>query len=153
MELAAMGRVIVTARIENLDDLFEVSKSQRAEAEVRTITVDDALVDTGAILLSLPTRLIAQLGLRQARLRTARTPAGTMTFKVYFPVRLTVNGRECTTEVCEVPDACPVLIGQIPLEMLDFLVDPVAQRLIGNPAHGGEQMIELFYCPRPQLIE
>ncbi len=42
------------------------------------------------------------------------------------------------------PDECPVLIGQIPLEALDFLVDPIGQRLIGNPEHGGEQMIEMF---------
>ena len=42
------------------------------------------------------------------------------------------------------PDDCPVLIGQIPLEALDFVVDPANRRLIGNPAHGGEQMIELY---------
>ncbi len=47
-------------------------------------------------------------------------------------------------EAAEVPDECPVLIGQIPLEALDFLVDPIGQRLIGNPEHGGEQMIEMF---------
>jgi hypothetical protein len=37
-----------------------------------------------------------------------------------------------------------VLIGQVPLEMLDFVVDPQSQRLIGNPEHGGEQMLELY---------
>ena len=59
-------------------------------------------------------------------------------------VRLTVQDRECTVDVCEVPDDCPVLIGQVPLELLDFVVDPVNQRLIGNPEHGGEQMYDLF---------
>jgi hypothetical protein len=44
----------------------------------------------------------------------------------------------------EVPDGVPVLIGQIPLEFLDFVVDPVRQRLIGNPAHGGEHVLELY---------
>ena len=48
-------------------------------------------------------------------------------------------GRDCITEVCEVPDECPVLIGQTPLELLDFVVDPVGQRLIGNPDHGGSR--------------
>jgi hypothetical protein len=43
-----------------------------------------------------------------------------------------------------VPDDCPVLIGQVPLELLDFVVDPGGQRLIGNPAHGGEHIIELY---------
>ena len=47
-------------------------------------------------------------------------------------------------DVTELPDECPVLIGQLPLEALDFVVDPVNQRLIGNPAHGGEHIIELY---------
>ena len=38
----------------------------------------------------------------------------------------------------------PVLIGQIPLELLDWVVDPKGQRLIGNPEHGGEQIMEVF---------
>jgi hypothetical protein len=47
-------------------------------------------------------------------------------------------------DVAEIPDDCPVLIGQIPLEGLDFVIDPVAQRLIGNPEHGGEHMADLY---------
>ena len=42
------------------------------------------------------------------------------------------------------PDDCPVLIGQVPLELMDFVVDPNSQRLIGNPAHGGVEMLELY---------
>jgi hypothetical protein len=38
----------------------------------------------------------------------------------------------------------PPLIGQIPLEMLDFVVDPRGQQLIGNPEHGGEHVIEMY---------
>ena len=63
---------------------------------------------------------------------------------VYEAVRLTIQGRDCTADVAELPDDCPVLIGQLPLEMLDFIVDPIGQRLIGNPEHGGEHMIEHF---------
>ena len=44
----------------------------------------------------------------------------------------------------ELPDDCPVLIGQIPLEVMDFVVDPPNHRLIGNPEHGGEHVIELY---------
>jgi hypothetical protein len=42
------------------------------------------------------------------------------------------------------PEACPVLIGGVPLLALDVLVDPNACRLIGNPAHGGGYVIELY---------
>jgi hypothetical protein len=48
------------------------------------------------------------------------------------------------TDVSEIPNSCPALIGQIPLELLDFVVDPKGQRLIGNPDHGGEEMIDLL---------
>jgi len=53
-------------------------------------------------------------------------------------------GRDCTVDVTEVPDTVPVLVGQIPLEFLDFAVDPKQQRLIGNPEQGGEHVLELY---------
>ena len=59
-------------------------------------------------------------------------------------MRLTIQERECFCAATELPDECPVLIGQIPLEDLDFVVDPVGRRLIGNPAHGGVAMHEQF---------
>ena len=95
-------------------------------------------------MLSLPPRLIRQLGLLRHRTRTARTAAGTSSFGIYEAVRLTIQGRDCVVEVAEVPDNCPPLIGQVPLEMLDFVVDPVGQALIGNPYHDGEHMFELY---------
>ncbi|HEX7376452.1 MAG TPA: aspartyl protease family protein [Pirellulales bacterium] len=144
MEIALMGKVIVNAKIENLGDLYDVKKGAISPDQVRTVEVSDALVDTGATLLSMPKRLIQQLGLDLVRVRRARTSAGTIDLRVYGTVRLTVQGRECVSDVSELPDDCPVLIGQVPLELLDFVVDPCGQRLIGNPAHGGEQMIELY---------
>ena len=59
-------------------------------------------------------------------------------------VLLTIQDREARIEVGELDDELPTLIGQIPLEILDFVVDPQGQRLIGNPDDGGEQMIEIF---------
>jgi len=47
-------------------------------------------------------------------------------------------------DVMEVPDDIPVLIGQLPLEQLDFVVDLRSRSLIGNPAHGGEHIFELY---------
>jgi predicted aspartyl protease len=144
METITMGRVLVRARIENLADLYEVQKGARKSDDLRAVEVDNTLVDPGATLLSLPTRIIEQLGLEKTRTRRARTAAGVQEFGVCTPVRLTIQGRDCTMDVAELPDDCPVLIGQLPLEALDFVVDPVGQRLIGNPEHGGEHMIDLF---------
>lgn len=144
MEIVTMGKVSVPARIENLEDVYQAAKGALAPQQVRSVDVPDALVDTGATLLSLPARFVRQLGLNRTRSRTARTAAGIVQFGIYQAVRLTVQERDCVIEVAEIPDDCPVLIGQVPLEMLDFVVDTAGQKLLGNPDHGGKQMIDLF---------
>ncbi len=144
MEIAVMGRVTVVARISNFQDAYQVEKGLLQREKVRSIEVPDALVDTGAMLLSLPNRLIRELDLTRQRSRTARTAAGVVSLNIFEPVVLTVQGRDCVVEVAELPDDCPVLIGQVPLELLDFVVDPAGRRLIGNPEHGGEHMMDMF---------
>ena len=144
MRIDTMGKVHVTARIESLEDLYLAKKGHVPEDEVRRVEVEDALVDTGATGLSMPRTMIERLGLQPARTRRARTSAGPVMVQMYGAVKLTIQGRDCLSDVAEVPEDCPVLIGQIPLELLDFVVDPGGQRLIGNPAHGGEHMIEMY---------
>ena len=94
-------------------------------------------------MLSLPSRLIAQLGLARVSTRRIITSKGVAEAGIYEAVRLTIQGRTCSMDVMEVPDSVPALIGQIPLEQLDFVVDPQGRRLIGNPAHGGEYITEM----------
>ena len=106
--------------------------------------ISDALVDTGAMFLSMPTRLIKQLGLQETRRRRFLSSLGLGETSMYDAVRLTIQGRDCVVDVAEIPDEVPVLIGQIPLEHLDFVVDLVNRKLIGNPAHGGEDMFEMY---------
>ncbi|MFV0445618.1 MAG: aspartyl protease family protein [Planctomycetaceae bacterium] len=146
MEIATMGKVIVSAKVENMKDLWAAEEGTLSKDQVRTLDLDDALVDTGATILCLPKRYIQQLGLTQVRERTARSVAGVIKLRIFSVVRLTIQDRDIATEVCEIPDDCPPLIGQIPLEGLDFVVDLQGQQLIGNPEHGGEAMIDLFMC-------
>jgi len=144
METATVGKVVVSAKIENYFDVEGVFRGEVSPEQVRCLELDDAVVDTGVTTLSLPKRLIDQLGLRLLGERQARTATGMTTFGYYGPVRLTVQGRDCTIEVAEVADESPALIGFVPLQMLDFVVDPKNQRLIGNPDHGGVQMWDMF---------
>ena len=144
METETMGRVLTEATIENVNDLWNVKQGFVTPDKVRRVTVKDALVDTGATLLSLPTRLIRQLGLERMYTKKVRASTGITDATVYGTVRLTIQDRFCDMDVSEVPDDIPVLIGQIPLENLDFVVDLQSRSLIGNPAHGGEQMFEMY---------
>ncbi len=111
MENESMGRVITEATIENLKDLWAVEEGRQPPDQIRRITVPDALVDTGATLLPLPTRLIRHLGLREQFKKRVASSAGVTEATVYEAVRLTIQGRSCTMDVLEVPDAVPVLIG------------------------------------------
>jgi predicted aspartyl protease len=144
METDIMGRVLTEATIENIKDLWAVESGLLPPGQARRIVVADALVDTGATLLSLPTRVIQQLGLRPTSSKRVTSSIGLAEAVVYDAVRLTIQGRSCTMDVMEVPDTVPVLIGQLPLEHLDFVVDLRARTLIGNPAHGGEHVYELY---------
>lgn len=140
-----MGRVLVSARLENLEDVYRAGQGALPAEQVRAVEVIDALVDTGATGLLLPRRLIAQLGLSLLRSRPARTIAGNGEVPMYRAVRLTVQGRDCISDVGEIGDGFSVIIGQVPLELMDWVVDPKGQRLVGNPEHGGEQMIDILH--------
>ena len=70
METDEMGCVLTEATIENMEDLWASKRGMLADDAVRRITVDDALVDTGATLLSVATRMIEQLGLEQTSSET-----------------------------------------------------------------------------------
>ncbi len=144
MESPTMGLVLTEATLENLGDLYNATRGQLPTEQVRRVAVADALVDTGATLLSVPTSLIRQLGLARVSSKRVRSSAGPVEAGMYEAVRLTIKDRSCTMDVLEVPDGVPVLIGQIPLEHLDFVVDLRSQKLIGNPAHGGEHIYEMY---------
>ena len=144
METPARGRVITAATIENLGDLWAVNQGIKTQDQVRKIDIQDALVDTGAIVLSLPSRLIQQLGLAPVQSKETLTAGGKRQTMLHEAVRLTIQDRFCSVDVLEVPDEVPVLIGQVPLEVMDFVIDPRQQLLIGNPAHGGKQMLEMY---------
>ena len=138
-----MGRVLTEATIENLQDLWDAKRALMPAEKVRRITVSDALADTGATLLTMPTRLIQQLGLSRTATKRITNFAGKTEADLYDAVRLTIQGRTCTMDVLEAPDDVPVLIGQLPLEHLDLVVDLRNRCLIGNPAHGGEHIYEV----------
>jgi clan AA aspartic protease len=144
LELEPVGRVTTRVRIENLEDLWQARRGELRNDQVRSVEIMEALVDTGSTMFSLPTRYIQQLGLKKSHDRTVTTTSGIRTAVIYDAVRVTIMGRDCTVDVMEVSDTCPALVGQIPLEVLDLVVNPMAGTLTGNPAHGGEHVLELL---------
>jgi hypothetical protein len=92
------------------------------------------------------------LGLTKLGPKRIRSVTGSGEANMYGTVRLTIQGRTCHTDVMEVPDDIPVLVGQIPLESLDLVVDPRGARLMGNPEHGGEHIVEMYCGLAPPMV-
>lgn len=138
-----MGRVVVSITVENVDDRERADRGELPPEQVRKITTD-ALVDSGATMLCMPESMIKNLGLVFHRRRDSRTVTGTVTLNVYRGAQIEVQGRAVTDEVLALPDGTQVLLGQIPLQRLDFWIDIVNHRLVGNPEHDGQWMAEVY---------
>ena len=143
MQITVRGSLQVPARVENLGDLLNAQRGLCKPELVRAIEVPDALIAPGTSCFALPARLVAQLKLQRRATRKIRTATGFHFFGVYDPVRLTVQDRDCTVDVIKVPDGCPVLIGELPLRLLDLVFDSTNNTLTGNPAHDGHPMVDL----------
>lgn len=138
-----MGRVTVALTVENVDDVRRAARGELAAENVRRVEVE-ALVDSGATFLCMPEALVQQLGLPFNRERQTRAVTGPLTLRVYGGARLHVQGRECDEEVMVLPNGGQVLLGQIPLEKMDWWIDLDTRKLVGNPEHGGQWMAEVF---------
>ena len=138
-----MGKVIVKIKLTNLKDAFLKTAGAR-KAKPREVEVE-ALVDTGATRLYLKPSVIKELGLDRTDTVRSRTSNGDVIRYKYEAVRLELMGRHEDFNVVEVPEEVPNLLGQVPLEVLDFVVDSRGQKLVPNPAHGGEQMSEEYF--------
>lgn len=129
--------------LENLYDLVAVKLGVMNPEDVRRLTVTDALVDTGATGLCLPTSLIEQLGLTPIEMTRARAATGIVERTLYSEVQFTILGRTRSIQVTDLPESSPVLVGHMVLEHLDLCLD-IKQGLIYNPAHDGEWIIEIL---------
>ena len=137
-----MGKVIISIKLTNLFDLGAQHR-KLSTAKPRTVEVE-ALVDTGATRLYLKTSVIRALGLEKVDTLISQTTNGPKRRSVYEPVRLEVMGRYGNFDVVDIGEKVPNLLGQIPLEYLDFVVDSKNRKLIPNPDHGDKQMSEEY---------
>jgi predicted aspartyl protease len=137
-----MGHTLVTIKVENFTDWVRAQENKRPR-RIRTVVIPDALVDTGTTYLCLPARYIKALGLQPFPGTVSVTTANGMAERrLYGGALLTLENRTDQFTVAELPDEVPPLIGVIPLESLDFVVDPTTQSLIGK--HGARRVMLMY---------
>lgn len=128
-----------TTRVEitNRTDLILAEAGVITPETIRRVTIEDALVDTGATRLSLPKPLVTHLGLAPVGAARAMTTNGIVDRVIYSEVRFKILERQGTMEVTDLPANAPVLIGHMILELLDLCLD-IRKGLICNPDHDDE---------------
>jgi len=94
----------------------------------------EALVDSGAIELSLPAEMIRKLKLeRTGDVQVYTADGGRHVYRVFGIVDLTVQGRSCQVRAIELPEATVPFLGAIPLEEMDWHISPQEGKLLPNP--------------------
>ena len=132
-----MGIVQAEITLKNAIDVGSCKRGLMKEPEVRQATVQ-AVVDTGAATLVINEELCQQLGLGVRGSKQARLANGVReTVKIVDPVDVHWKNRYMTCQPWVVGSG-NVLLGAIPLENMDLIVDPANQALTG--AHGDEEV-------------
>ena len=140
----AMGKVVVTLTLTNWADTVLAERGFIPAAEVRSFSIDGALVDTGSTRLCLPADVIEKLGLKQTDTITAHTALGLETVKVYEGLILNVEGREGRYDCVELPAGQTPLLGLIPLEDMGLEPDLQNQRLRHLPKERKETYLTIL---------
>ena len=92
-----------------------------------------ALVDTGALMLCIPEHVAVQLDLEAEATREVSVADGRSTTVPYVgPVRVAFEKRFCYVGALVLGDE--VLLGAVPMEDMDLVVDPGRKRLTVDPA-------------------
>jgi clan AA aspartic protease len=138
-----MGKIVEKIKVVNQADEILAQRGFIKPDQIRSFETE-VLVDTGATFLCLRKSLIEKLQLTPVEQKTVRTSNGAATRTFYSPVTIYLRDRYAVVYVSETSDDCPSLLGQIPLESMDWVIDPRNKKLIGNPEHDGEWVLEEY---------
>jgi predicted aspartyl protease len=89
-----MGKVTTTLTVTNWVDEVLAERGFIQSHEVRSITLENVLVDTGASRLCLPQEIIQALGLKCIGENDVKTDLGVTKVRIFEGIKLSVAGRE-----------------------------------------------------------
>jgi len=130
-----MGLVKTEITLKNVEDKTKAKVGLITAQEIRQMTVN-ALVDTGAWTLVINEATRQELGLEYNGKRKHSNLANgeVCNYDMAGPVEVFWKDRNVVCEAVVLPKAKDVLLGAIPLEAMDLMVNPVNQEVVG--VHG-----------------
>jgi len=136
-----MGMIQTEITLRNAADENKASEGLIREQEIRSITVT-AAVDTGAASLVISENLREKLGLRIVEERSVKLADGRRTAcKLTEAVEVHWKDRHWPCAAVVIPNAETVLLGAIPLEGMDLMINSKTQELVGVHGDTVEYMV------------
>ena len=128
-----MGLVYAEIELISGDDLALYRRGFQSEGQIKRMKVN-ALVDSGAYMLVISEHIRQQLDLAVIEEQLFRLADDSeRRAKVVGPVEVRFENRRASVDAVVLPGAEEVLLGSIPMEDLDVVIEPKQQRLIVNP--------------------
>jgi clan AA aspartic protease len=139
-----MGKVMTKIRLTNSTDRQNAKSGVIRPEQIRKLEID-ALVDTGATMLALPADVVEALGLSEIDRRKVKMANGTIDeLAIAGDLLLEIFGRVMACDAFVLPAGTTPLIGQIPLEALDLVVDAKSRELTVHPASPDAPLLDLL---------
>src|SRR5688572_3300270 len=130
-----MGHVYAEIELINGEDLTLARRHIIGEDEIKRMPVK-AMVDTGAIMLCINETIQEQLQFPVTGVRKAQMANGhIMEVPVVSNVEIRFKNRDTQCRAMVLPGDSEILLGAIPLEDMDVVIDPQRQELIVHPDH------------------
>jgi len=139
-----MGKVFATLTIINRADQIRAEDGTIPPEQIRSITIKNVLVDTGATTLCLPPDAITKLGLKILKEVDVATAMGIGKARIFQDAKISMFGREGTFECLELPGGGDPLLGVIPLEALGLEIDLQNQTLKPLPISPTETYLTIL---------
>lgn len=127
-----MGIIYADITLKNANEMALVKKGVMHESEVKSIAVN-AMCDSGAFMLAVPEHIATQLDLPEVESREFRMADGSAAkLPVVGPVWINFKNRQTICFAVATKDT-EVLLGAIPMEDMDVVLDMKNQKMDINP--------------------
>jgi clan AA aspartic protease len=128
-----MGLTHAEILLINTVDAVLAQRGNIPNEDVRQMTVR-ALVDSGANMLIINQSIADELGLMIEESTSVELADGSRNkWNVVGPISIRFSNRRATCSAVVIPSASEVLLGAIPMEAMDVIIDPGTQQLLVHP--------------------
>jgi len=130
-----MGLIYAEIELINGEDLVLARRNYIGEDEIKHMRVN-MLADTGSVYMCINESIQEQLQLPVLEKRKGQLANGHIVeYNVVGPLEVRFKNRRCSVNAMVLPGDNEPLLGAVPQEDMDVLVNPYRQELVVNPDH------------------